>query len=102
MKKKVKIFAVIIIVILVALIAVYNFGTSQYCIKKIILPIVAEKTNSKISVADIDVSLMGSSVMINDLNYSSSEMSMQSEKLIIKTSFYDILFNNKINQKTSS
>ena len=99
MKKKVKIFAVIIIVILVALIAVYNFGTSQYCIKKIILPIVAEKTNSKISVADIDVSLMGSSVMINDLNYSSSEMSMQSEKLIIKTSFYDILFNNKINIK---
>ena len=97
MKKKAKIFSVIIIAIFVCLVVIYNLGTSQYCIKNYILPMIAEKTNSEISAADIEVSLIRSSVMINDLKYSSSGLAMHSEKLILKTSIYDLLFNHKIN-----
>ena len=97
MKKKGKMFITIIIVIILGLIALYNFGTSQYCIKKFILPIVAEKTNSKISAETIEISLFKSSVKINNLDFTSSKSSIRSEEIYIKTSFYDLLINHKIN-----
>jgi hypothetical protein len=97
MKKKIKIPAIIIIVLLVAIIVLYNFGTSQYCIKKFILPIVAEKTNSKIEVAEIKVSLLRSAAIISDLNYSTPQLTMHTEKLVINTNIYDLLFKHKIN-----
>jgi hypothetical protein len=99
MKKKMRISVIVLLALIVGFILLYNFATSQYCIKKFILPVVAEKTNSKISVGNIEVSPMQSSVMISDLAYSSSEASMHSEKLIIKSSIYDLLFNHKINVK---
>jgi hypothetical protein len=97
MKKKTKIPAIIIIALFVALIILYNFGTSQYCIKKFILPIVAKKTNSKIEVAEIKVSLLRSAAIINDLNYSTPQLTMHAEKLVINTNIYDLLFKHKIN-----
>ena len=99
MSKKSKMSMVIILILFVGLIILYNFAASQYCIKKIILPIVAEKTNSQISVDKVEFSPMNSSLMISDLAYISPRLSMHSEKLIIKTSIYDLLFARKINIK---
>jgi hypothetical protein len=99
MKKKMKISIGVLVAFIVFLIVLYNFAISQYCIKKIILPIVAEKTNSKISVENINVSPMGSSIMMSNLMYSSPEFSLHSEKLLVKSSIYDLLFNHKINIK---
>ena len=97
MKRAIKIVSVIIITLIISLILIYNFGTSQYCIKKFILPAIAKKTNSEINVKGIKLSLAQSSLKINNLKYSSPGLNMESEKLIIKTSLYDLLFKHKIN-----
>ena len=99
MKKFIKILVIIIIIIIICLVGLYNLGTSQYCIKKYFIPMAAEMTNSKISVTDINVSLMSSSVLITDLYYVSPELSIRSDRLAIKASIYDFLFNKKINLK---
>ena len=99
-KKKVKKIVISLLVLVVCLTLLYNFATSQYCIKKIILPIVAEKSNASISVGNIEVSPLKSSIMISNLEYKSPEVSMQSEKFVVKSSIYDFLINRKINIKT--
>ncbi len=100
MKKKGKMFLIIIIVLIAALLAIYNFGTSQYCIKNIILPIVAKKTDSKINLNSIQISLLGSSIDIDELKYQSSSLTATADKLTLKTSIYDVIFSHKINVKS--
>jgi len=99
MKKITFILVGCIIAILILLTVAYNFGTSQYCIKNIILPIVEKKTNSKFSVKNIEVSALNSSLRIRGLIYDSPDLSVNADRIDIQTSIYELLFDHKITIK---
>ncbi|MCF7790710.1 MAG: hypothetical protein K9M56_01805 [Victivallales bacterium] len=95
MARKIRFIAAIIILILV----IYNFATSEYCIKNFVIPYIAEANNSKINVREINISVINSSAEIEGLNYQTKNFRLSTETVDIKTSLWDLIFNRKISVK---
>ncbi|MCP4178020.1 MAG: hypothetical protein GY756_09655 [bacterium] len=87
MKKVLKILSIIIIVLLILIVAIYFTVTSSYFLKSYILPYVGNSMGADITVSQIEVSPLKSSIVIKDL------INEKNNKLNIKVKKFDCLFN---------
>ena len=100
MKKLFIVFISLVIVVLTALVVFYNVVTSEYGIKTFVLPFVAEKTNSNISLDNVAFSAFSSSLDVKNFEYSSDKLKVKSGLLEVRTNIYDLIFSHKLNIKS--